>query len=261
MPTFNRNDLLVKCLNLLAPDFQSLDRNRYEVIITDDSTNFSSNALAEKFNWAKFVGGPKRGPAANRNNGAKDTKGDWLIFIDDDCLPSKDLLLSYYEEILKGKYNAIEGMIDAERAQERFDEEAPLNLNGGCFWSCNIAVKKKVFLSLNGFDEGFPYPAMEDVDFYERLKKVGMLTFLPSAKVIHPWRISKPFKNFKMRLISNRYMLNKHSVQRGLSYRFKRLKLLIGLLVSDLIRLKKFSFKGIGTYIEQVCFQFCMLFV
>ena len=84
VPTCNRNDLLAKCLELLNPANQTI-KEVYEVIVTDDSKNNVAKALIEDiFTWAKWVEGPKRGPAANRNNGAKDAKGDWLIFIDDD---------------------------------------------------------------------------------------------------------------------------------------------------------------------------------
>lgn len=261
VPTCNRNDLLSQCLELLAPSYQSVNKENYQVIVTDDSINNTARELSDEFPWATFLNGPKRGPAANRNHGARNSKGDWLIFIDDDCLPSKDLLISYYNEIEKGEWDGLEGLIAAERPRQRFDEVAPLNLNGGCFWACNIAIEKKIFNSLNGFDEGFPFAAMEDVDFFERLKKVARLKFIDSAKVIHPWRLAKPFKNLKMQIISNKYMLNKYNVDRNFNYRIKRFKLFIGILISDAGTLKKYSFKGVGLYIEKVCFQFSMLFI
>jgi hypothetical protein len=122
-------------------------------------------------------------------------------------------------------------------------------------------VEKTLYNKLKGFDEGFPYPAMEDVDFYERLKTVAEVTFLESAKVVHPWRLAKPFKNFKLRIISNKYMLDKHNVKRDLNYRFKRIKLFIGLTMYDFKSLKRYSFRGKGLFFERICFQFIMLFV
>jgi glycosyltransferase involved in cell wall biosynthesis len=144
VPTCNRNDLLRKCLDNLIPNVQSIDSSKYEVIITDDSkSNVELYMLKNEYPFFQFVEGPKKGPASNRNNGAKLAKGDWLVFIDDDCIPDQDILFAYLNEINKGVHNGIEGYINVERLQERFDEESPINLSGGCFWSCNIAVKRR----------------------------------------------------------------------------------------------------------------------
>lgn len=261
VPTYNRNDLLLKCLNALSPDNQTIGQSSYEVIVSDDSLTSQARQLSPDFPWFRFVDGPKRGPAANRNNGAKQAKGDWLVFIDDDCIPDKTILQTYFNEIVLGNYQALEGLIDAERPQERFDEESPLNLNGGCFWSCNIAVSQKLFKSINGFDEGFPFAAMEDVDLYSRIKEVTNSKFLRDAKVIHPWRSVKPFRNFKKRVLSHRYILKKNNVKKGLNYRVKRFKLFIGQTFTDIAQLHKFSYKGAAVFFDRLCFHFVMLFV
>ncbi|MFM6077529.1 MAG: glycosyltransferase, partial [Dolichospermum sp.] len=36
IPTYHRNDLLVKCLNCLTPGVQTLPADQYEVIVSDD---------------------------------------------------------------------------------------------------------------------------------------------------------------------------------------------------------------------------------
>ena len=261
IPTCNRNDLLRKCLNNLIPDFQSIDSSKYEIIVTDDSKlNEEIELLKQQYPFVNFVGGPKKGPSSNRNNGAKHAKGDWLIFIDDDCIPDSEILFNYHSEIIKGIYGAIEGYINADRPQERFDEQSPLNLTGGCFWSCNIAVNKEIYNSIGGFDEGFPFPALEDTDFYERLQLVAKTTFLENAKVIHPWRRMKAFKNYKKKIISHQFFLIKTKTNKDLDYRIKRVKLFIGLSFYNTKKLIIFSFKGIGFYFEVNWFNFLMIF-
>src|SRR6185312_3373026 len=95
IPTCNRNELLHKCLNLLLVANQTIGGD-YEVIVTDDSkNNIAKNLINENYPWVKWVDGPKKGPAANRNNGTKLAIGDWVIFIDDDCLPDTNLLREY----------------------------------------------------------------------------------------------------------------------------------------------------------------------
>ncbi len=76
---------------------------------------------------------------------------------------------------------------------QAYDNCDPINIKGGKFWSCNIAIKKNIFLEIKGFDENFPYAAMEDVDFYLRVKSKSEVFFIRNAFVIHPWRVSKPF--------------------------------------------------------------------
>src|SRR5262245_1366988 len=96
VPTFRRFDQLQQCLRCLAPGTQTLDPAEYEVIVTDDEGAASplQQQLSE-FPFARWVAGPAKGTAANRNNGAKHARGEWLIFTDDDCLPSPGWLAAF----------------------------------------------------------------------------------------------------------------------------------------------------------------------
>ena len=72
----------------------------------------------------------EKGSAANRNHGAK-MQGTWLIFIDDDCLPDKNIMLEYDREArLNPELTVMEGYIDVDRPKERLDEESPVNKTG-----------------------------------------------------------------------------------------------------------------------------------
>jgi GT2 family glycosyltransferase len=198
IPTYNRNELLTKCLELFAPSIQSISENLYEVIVTDDGNSYGARDLIkEKFPWVKWIEGPKRGPAANRNNGAKYSTGEWLVFIDDDCLPECNILEEYKKAVERHpQVSAFEGRIFVDTPQTSFLQESPLNNSGGYFWSCNICIRKDLFNNLAGFDENFPFAAMEDVDFFLRLKKVTRhYMFLPNAAVLHPWRTNKGLSN------------------------------------------------------------------
>jgi glycosyltransferase involved in cell wall biosynthesis len=91
IPTCNRNDLLAKCLARLQPDMQTLKGVDYEIIVTDDSTGEGAAALiAKQFPFVQWTPGPRRSPAANRNNGARLAKGELLVFLDVDCEPDRD---------------------------------------------------------------------------------------------------------------------------------------------------------------------------
>jgi GT2 family glycosyltransferase len=214
VPTCNRNDLLSECLNLLAPSSQSIPGNCYEVIVTDDSKgDVAKNVIEQQYPWAKWVVGPKRGPAANRNNGANKAVGEWLVFIDDDCLPDVRLLEEYKKGIqTKPTVVAYEGRIFVDTPATSLIQESPINNSGGYFWSCNICIKKELFSQLKGFDENYPFAAMEDVDFFLRLRKItDRHKFLYDAAVLHPWRTNrKLFSTILKRYKSQLYYISKH---------------------------------------------------
>ena len=68
-------------------------------------------------------------------------------------------------------------------------EQAPNNTEGGLLWSCNFAIDRTLFVQMGGFDAGFPYPHLEDVDFRLRLDDAAeRYLFVRDACVIHPPR-------------------------------------------------------------------------
>ena len=190
IPTCHRNAELAECLKLLAPGVQTLVADLYEVIVSDDGYDSTAEAMVqEQFPWARWVQGPRRGPAANRNHGARQAGGEWLVFTDDDCLPSAGWLAAYDAAMADASCEVFEGATKAERPRQRMDEVAPLNGSGGYLWSCNFVIRRILFESIGKFDERFAYPAMEDVDLRFRLSSSHIkMAFVPLAVVIHPWR-------------------------------------------------------------------------
>lgn len=190
IPTYHRNSSLKHCLDRLEPGVQTLPADQYEVIITDDGIQSTAEMLIwEEYPWAKWVAGPHKGPAANRNNGAKHAQGDWLVFTDDDCLPSLEWLQAYEQAIVTNTNLVYEGKTTCNAGISSPMEQAPVNLHGGYLWSCNLAIKRDLFQVLCGFDENFPYPHMEDVDFRDRLSALQYsYLFVSHAIVDHPPR-------------------------------------------------------------------------
>ena len=93
IPTRQRLASLASCLERLAPGTQTLDRTRYEVVVSDDGDTGDTRALLERsFPWARYCAGPRRGPASNRNAGVRASRGEWIAFTDDDTLPDPDWL-------------------------------------------------------------------------------------------------------------------------------------------------------------------------
>jgi len=201
IPTFNRPEQLKICLEFLLINQLSDSNYHSEIIITNDGNiNDNFKKSLKNFSFISWVDGPKRGPAANRNNGAKFAKGEWLIFLDDDVIPDSKLLSAYFHSIkTDSSIKAFEGAIHPDNCKllEKDMAECPVNLGGGVFWSANICVNKVFFEILGGFDEQFKIAAQEDQDLYERIKKITKVIFVSDAIVVHPVRIIPFFKKIK----------------------------------------------------------------
>lgn len=192
IPTFERPDDLRICLNSLSKEIQ-LGFQSYEIIVTDDSKSEESRRMAEKefpdVSWGK---GKHNGPAGNRNAGVGRAKGEWIVFLDDDCIAQTGYLNAYAEAIKANpEIQVFEGRIFADRPRKTWAEGCPENEQGGMLWTSNLCVKRRLFIEMGGLDERFQI-AYEDVDFALRLKQKEVNSiFVSEASVCHPWRTLK----------------------------------------------------------------------
>jgi GT2 family glycosyltransferase len=188
IPTCLRPDLLARCLDRLVPGAQTLPADQYEVIVTDDGEPTVERFLTEKYPWVSWGPGPRRGPAANRNAGARRARGEWLAFTDDDCVPDPNWLARFATAVHAG-CRVYEGKTTCEAGIRSPVDHAPVNITGGRLWSCNIFIRRETFEEVGGFDESFVYPHIEDLDLRERLVQAGYpFEFVPDAAVDHPPR-------------------------------------------------------------------------
>lgn len=107
---------------------QNYNQEKIEVIVTDDGSSRDTMAVVKKYQGSlniKYVWHPDIGftPAIARNNGVKLAKNDFIILLDVDMYPSKNLFRTYakYSEILKKivligprKYKDLNGIDIAE---------------------------------------------------------------------------------------------------------------------------------------------------
>lgn len=211
VPTCRRVESLARCLECVGRAVANAGVP-CEIIVTDDEPAPGAAAtLAARFGAVRFFPGPGRGPAANRNCGASVARGRWLVFTDDDCEPEPDWLAAYLAG-LRAHPNArvMEGRTSAG-AVIGPDEESPVNECGGFLWSCNFAIQRELYQQVGGFDEGFPFPRMEDVDLRERLLALKLtIPYLPEAAVIHPPRPLRPVAAHIRQVESYFYYARKH---------------------------------------------------
>ncbi|NEQ71106.1 MAG: glycosyltransferase, partial [Symploca sp. SIO2D2] len=183
IPTYKRHGDLIKCLDCLAPSKQigmthisaqaSEEAVRYEIVVSDDGdASETIDLIGHRSEWARIVQGPRKGPAANRNNAVAHSEGEWLAFTDDDCLPDTQWLQSFLQAIREDTV-VLEGKTITDEPYIGIFSQAPLNLEGGKLWSCNMLFKRTFFDEIGRFDEAFPYPHMEDVDLRDRVLQSG----------------------------------------------------------------------------------------
>ena len=180
IPTCRRPEMLARCLRALPGDAH--------IVVSDDSADDTTRLLVEReFPCVHWVRGPRRGPAANRNHGARAASGEWIAFIDDDCEPQPGWLAAMARATANA--DVVEGRTLAPGATDSPFEEHVENLHGGTLWSCNLAVRREAFERLGGFDEEFLEAGGEDMEFAWRVAHRGLrVSFASDALAHHPPR-------------------------------------------------------------------------
>jgi len=200
IPTRDRPDALRRCLTSLASS--ELVPADFEVVVVDDGSLVPVNAVVENFRASLEVSLERLdssvGPAAARNRGVQRSRGPFVAFIDDDCLPAptwlRELLMAHEKwgeaMIGGGLENGKPGDPFCEASQSLLDYlYAYANPDHGeaeFFASCNLAVPRDVFHRMGGFDESYPFAAGEDRAFCSRWRaQGGRLVYAESARVQH----------------------------------------------------------------------------
>jgi len=198
-----------------------------EIIVIDDgstdNTTKTINHLKKKYKLLKYFKQKNSGPAVARNNGAKKTKGNLILFTDSDCVPDKNWIkemTSPFEQKgvvgVQGAYKTKQtpliarfGQIEIEQRYDRMINQKEIDWIG----SYSAGFKRKNFLELGGYDESFPIASGEDPEFSFRLaKNGGKLIFNPNAIVFHthPSKLMKYLKTKFFRAYYRPKMYSKH---------------------------------------------------
>jgi GT2 family glycosyltransferase len=180
IPTCDRLDHLKECLRRIEGADQ--------IVIADDSKMVETREFVRRdYKNVLWIEGPRKGPAANRNRGAQASSGDWLVFIDDDCLPSENWLSEI--RMATAGCDVIEGKTVCPDKTNHPFEDVVENLTGNLLWSCNLAVNRSLFERLGGFDEDFLIAGGEDLELARRLRlSQCRIHFASGAIVYHPVR-------------------------------------------------------------------------
>ncbi len=108
--TYNRAKMLKEALESLTTQSRPPD----EVLVVDNNSSDDTMAVAESFGDRlnmKYVFEPVQGTSTARNTGIRNTQGDVIVFLDDDCVAEADWL--HYMEMPFAKDPSI-GMVGGQ---------------------------------------------------------------------------------------------------------------------------------------------------
>jgi GT2 family glycosyltransferase len=184
IPTYGRGASLQATLTALADqDFQG-----FEVLVVDDGSPEPVGLEgwpASRGSELRCIRQENAGPAAARNRGAREARGQILAFTDDDCLPQPEWLSTLAAQI-DSHPDALVGSLTFNGLKENpwsatsqliidlvYDHFNRNPENAYFLASNNIACRRDLFLELGGFDTEFSKAGAEDREFCDRLRMTG----------------------------------------------------------------------------------------
>ncbi|HWB99611.1 MAG TPA: glycosyltransferase, partial [Bryobacteraceae bacterium] len=176
VPAFNEERLLAGSLQSLKAACAPL-ANRgwiFELIVCDNNSTDGTAAIA-RAEGAKVVFEPFNQIAKARNTGAAAATGEWLLFVDADSSPTRELIADLIDAIETGRYLAGGAALE-------MDAGGPVgrlllawwnwaSRMGRWFAGAFIFVETAAFRQIGGFDER--YFAGEEIDLSRRLKRLA----------------------------------------------------------------------------------------
>ncbi len=167
-----------------------------EIIAVDDGSTDNTKNIVLGFPTVKYFFQPNAGPAAARNCGALEARGDILFFTDADCLPHSDWLEMMMPHFYKPNVAVVSGSYGIANPQNRlslsihqeiiFRHRVLMPEFPSFFGSYNFAIQKSIFEKVGGFDQTYRDASGEDNDLSYKISSQGYkIYFAKDALVDH----------------------------------------------------------------------------
>jgi len=194
VPAHNASETIEACLKALL--HQTVPRSDYEIIVIDDGATDRTREVIEGYATVRLFSQPNRGPAAARNLGVSQAKGELVLFTDADCVPMNNWIEALTEPFAdpeiagaKGTYRTGQKelmarfvQIEYESKYDKMSKDRYIDFVD----TYSAAYRKAIFANNRGFDPLFPIASGEDVEFSYRLAREGhKMVFVPGAVVYH----------------------------------------------------------------------------
>lgn len=184
IPVYNAGKTISACLNSL----QKQTLKPAEIIIIDDGSWDKTRELISAFSNITILAQKHQGPAAARNLGVKQAKGDILVFVDSDMEFDKNFLADLTKPIMAGtvdgSWSGNELVANWENVWARcwnFNQNRRTDKMTGNQGQKQVfrAILKSEFDRVNGFDRiGY-------TDDWSLVEKLGYQPMVTQAKFYH----------------------------------------------------------------------------
>ncbi|HEX2501374.1 MAG TPA: glycosyltransferase [Methylomirabilota bacterium] len=204
IPTFDGEATLPLVLDALARQTAGRD---FEVVVVDDGSRDATPRVLEAYSAPyrlRVLRQPNQGPAAARNQGVREARGQLIVFLGDDTVPEPEFLtqhLTAHAQHPDGRV-AVLGyttwpagwrvtpflfQINEYGLQFGYRLIAdPENVPFNFFYTSNVSLARSLLLEAGLFDTDLPHAAWEDAELAYRLSRLGMrLVYRPGAVTRH----------------------------------------------------------------------------
>jgi glycosyltransferase involved in cell wall biosynthesis len=193
VPARNAADTLGQCLDALL--VQSEAGESYEVIVVDDGSSDDTRDVASS-RPVRVLSQKHEGPAAARNRGVEEARGQIVLFTDADCVPAASWVSEMTRPFLDAEIVGVKGAYCTRQAgivprfvqceyEERYQRMARLK-RIDFIDTYSAGYRRAVLRSAGGFDTRYPSASVEDQELSFRLAEQGhQMVFNPLAVVYH----------------------------------------------------------------------------
>lgn len=193
IPAYNEEANLPATLRAAREAMEAAGAQPFEIIVADDDSTDATAAVAHE-NGARVIRSGKRNIGASRNAGAREARGEVLIFIDADTLITPGTV--------RGAIAALDSGAIGGGAAIAWSEPVNNHAANGCLrlWNWYSKVRrlpagsfffmlKTDFDAVGGFDERFY--ASEELHLGKALKKRGRLEIVSAPVLTSPRKIDQ----------------------------------------------------------------------
>jgi glycosyltransferase involved in cell wall biosynthesis len=144
----------------------------------------------------------RRGPAAARNEGWRQSLAPWVVFLDDDVIVERNWCNDLVADLAAADgAAAVAGRIVVPLPAHRAPTDWERNVKGleAAQWiTADCAYRREALEQVGGFDERFRRAYREDADLALRLMDAGFRLTRGSRTTFHPVRLADPWVSVRL---------------------------------------------------------------
>lgn len=178
VPAYNEEALIGRTLEALNQAARDIGEP-YEIVVADDASSDRTAAIAEA-HGARVVAVNRRQIAGTRNDGARESTGDRLIFVDADTIVTKEVVRAAIDAMNRGAAGGgsavnFDGKLP-RYAELTFPMMVRIFRVTGFACGCFLFCTRRAFDAAGGFDEKLF--ASEEITMSRALKRQGRFVVL-----------------------------------------------------------------------------------